>query len=73
VGPAAGELVAFQGDPWRLEVPSNLEELASAADRVLLNWKDCSRSARKTAMERFDIADTAKRYLAVMKGEAVPA
>jgi glycosyltransferase involved in cell wall biosynthesis len=73
VGPAAGELVAFQGDPWRLEVPSNLEELASAADRVLLNWKDCSQSARQTAKERFDIADTAKRYLAVMKGEAVPA
>jgi glycosyltransferase involved in cell wall biosynthesis len=69
----AGELVEFDGNPWSLEVPRNLEEIGSAVERVLANWKAYSRAAREVAIERFDISNVAKRYLAVMAGQARPA
>jgi glycosyltransferase involved in cell wall biosynthesis len=73
IEPGAGELVEFEGDPWRLEVPRNLEKIASAAERILVDWKAYSRAAREVAIERFDISNVAKRYLAVMAGQARPA
>lgn len=69
VPPGAGELVPFEGDPWHLEVPRNLAQIASAVDQVLANWKAYSRTAREAARVRFDIADVASRYLGVMGGE----
>jgi glycosyltransferase involved in cell wall biosynthesis len=61
-----GELAEFGGDPWRLDVPRNLDALARLADRVLKDWSAYSRKARRRAEAHFDIRRAAQSYLEVL-------
>jgi glycosyltransferase involved in cell wall biosynthesis len=65
---AGGETVNYEGDPWRLDVPRNLEALGAAGRRILENWSDYSRNARSEAERRFDIRAVAQSYLDMMVG-----
>lgn len=63
-----GEVVTFEGDPWRLEIPRNLEEIGEAGRQVFANWASYSQAARMEAEARFDIRETARAYCEVLKG-----
>jgi len=63
-----GELVKYEGDPWKLEVPRNLDGLGDAGRRVLENWQDYSRRARTIAEQKFDIRRIAQSYLKALSG-----
>jgi glycosyltransferase involved in cell wall biosynthesis len=63
---AGGEIVQYEGDPWRLEVPRNLDALGVAGRRILRGWEDYSRRARSEAERRFDIRNVAQAYLETM-------
>jgi glycosyltransferase involved in cell wall biosynthesis len=58
-----GEVVEFEGNPWRLETPRNLEEIGDAGRQVLARWDTYSKTARETAEEKFDIRKAAQQYL----------
>jgi glycosyltransferase involved in cell wall biosynthesis len=58
-----GELVPYDGDPWRLEVPRNVEAIGEAGRRVMEQWGEYSRRARSEAEQRFDIRAIARDYL----------
>jgi glycosyltransferase involved in cell wall biosynthesis len=61
-----GELAECDGNPWRLDVPRNLDGVGEAARQVLANWPVYSRSAQAEVRTRFDILQTAKAYLRVL-------
>jgi hypothetical protein len=63
-----GELAPFEGDPWKLDVPRNLDALAGLADRVLKDWPAYARKARQRAERNFDIRNTAQAYLESLVG-----
>jgi glycosyltransferase involved in cell wall biosynthesis len=65
---AGGEVVRYEGDPWRLEVPRNLDALGEAGRRIVGHWPDYSRRARSEAEKRFDIRTVAQAYLETMTG-----
>jgi glycosyltransferase involved in cell wall biosynthesis len=65
---AGGEVVPYGADPWRLEVPRNLEALGEAGRRILGRWSEYSLKARSEAERRFDIRAVAKAYLETMVG-----
>ncbi|MGB7539954.1 MAG: glycosyltransferase family 4 protein [Anaerolineales bacterium] len=58
-----GEVVRYDGDPWKLEVPRNLDALGGAGRRVLDRWQEYSRRAREIAESKFDIRRIAQSYL----------
>ncbi|MBN1440184.1 MAG: glycosyltransferase family 4 protein [Anaerolineales bacterium] len=63
-----GETAVYEGDPWKLEVPRNLEALAAAGRRVLEAWGEYSRRARSQAERKFDIRRIALAYLEALAG-----
>ncbi|MBN2085580.1 MAG: glycosyltransferase family 4 protein [Anaerolineales bacterium] len=63
-----GEAVKYEGDPWKLEVPRNLDAIGDAGRRVLDNWQDYSRRARGIAEQKFDIRRIAQSYLEALSG-----
>ena len=63
-----GDLAEYAGDPWKLDVPRNLDALGEAGRRILGNWKDYSRRARSQAERRFDIRKIAQAYLEALIG-----
>ncbi len=63
-----GEAVTFDGDPWRLEVPRNLNALGEAGRRVLERWPEYSRRARAVAEQKFDIRRIAQAYREALSG-----
>jgi glycosyltransferase involved in cell wall biosynthesis len=63
-----GEVVAYDGDPWRQGIPRNLEEIGEAGRQVLANWAAYSQAARMEAEARFDIHETARAYRDVLAG-----
>lgn len=66
VAPEAGVIVPYGGaNPWKLEVP-DLEPLEEAAMKVLNNWQEYSRGARKIAEERFELNNMVEKYLDVL-------
>jgi glycosyltransferase involved in cell wall biosynthesis len=58
-----GEVTKYDGDPWTLAVPRNLEELGEAGRRVLGRWPEYSHRARGIAEHKFDIRRIAQSYL----------
>jgi glycosyltransferase involved in cell wall biosynthesis len=65
---AGGEVIPYDGDPWRLEVPRNLGALGEAGRRILRDWREYSQQARSEAEKRFDIRNVAQAYLDTMTG-----
>jgi glycosyltransferase involved in cell wall biosynthesis len=65
---AGGALAAYEGDPWKLEIPRNLGALGEAGRRVLDGWQEYSRRARAEAERKFDIRDVAQAYLEALAG-----
>jgi glycosyltransferase involved in cell wall biosynthesis len=63
---AGGEAIPYDGDPWHLEVPHNLDAIGAAGRRVLNQWNAYSRQARSEAERRFDIRAIACMYLDTM-------
>lgn len=63
-----GEAVKYDGDPWKLEIPRNLDALGAAGGNILKNWTAYSRRARSEAERRFDIHDVAQAYLEALTG-----
>jgi glycosyltransferase involved in cell wall biosynthesis len=63
-----GEIVHYDGDPWKLEVPRNLDALGEAGRRVLEGWNEYSRRARSEAERKFDIRKIAREYLETLIG-----
>jgi glycosyltransferase involved in cell wall biosynthesis len=58
-----GEVAKYGGDPWKLEVPGNLDALGEVGRRVLDRWQEYSRRAREIAERKFDIRRIAQSYL----------
>lgn len=67
----AGETCAYGGDPWRLDVPDNLDELANVARRVVADGR-YRVAARETAVEHHDIRRVAEAYEAVFLEAVAP-
>jgi glycosyltransferase involved in cell wall biosynthesis len=63
-----GEAVEFEGNPWRLEIPRNLDAIGDAGRQVLARWDVYSQNARQEAESKFDIRATARAYLEAMEG-----
>ncbi len=63
-----GAAVRYEGDPWRLEVPRNLDALGEAGLQILAQWRDYSARAHSEAERRFDIRSIAQSYLEMMVG-----
>jgi len=63
-----GEAVKYDADPWKLEVPRNLDALGNAGRRVLDSWSEYSRRARSEAERKFDIRNIAQAYLETLAG-----
>jgi glycosyltransferase involved in cell wall biosynthesis len=63
---AGGEVVPYDGDPWRLEVPRNVKAIGEAGRRVMGKWGEYSKRARFEAERRFDIRAVARDYLETM-------
>ncbi len=61
-----GEVVEFEGNPWQLELPRNLDSIGDAGRQVLSRWDSYSQAARQEAVSKFDIRATAQAYLAAM-------
>lgn len=65
---SAGRVVAYGGDPWRLEAPDTAA-LAAAAQEVLAHMENFRDGARAQAEAKFDLAVMADRYLEALLGE----
>jgi glycosyltransferase involved in cell wall biosynthesis len=63
-----GELVQCNGNPWRLEIPENLEEIGQAGRQILANWESYSHAAQAEIREKFNMRQTAQAYLHVLTG-----
>jgi glycosyltransferase involved in cell wall biosynthesis len=63
----AGRLVAYGGDPWKLETP-DLPTLAGAAAGILQDNAPFRRAARLRAEESFNLDRMVERYLEVLLG-----
>ena len=63
----AGRLVAYGGDPWKLELP-DVPALALAAAEILQDNARFRQSARKRAEEAFGLDKMVDRYLDVLLG-----
>jgi glycosyltransferase involved in cell wall biosynthesis len=63
-----GEIVPYGGDPWKLDIPDNLDALGEAGRRILENWPEYSRRARAVAERKFDIRSIAQAYLNALTG-----
>jgi glycosyltransferase involved in cell wall biosynthesis len=61
-----GEVPAYDGNPWRLEAPRNLEAIGEAGCNVLDRWEEYSRRAREEAERNFDIRNVAQQYLDIL-------
>lgn len=64
---AAGCLVPYGGDPWKLDLP-NLPSLATGAANILDDLERFRRGARQHAIEAFSLDQMVERYLDVLLG-----
>jgi glycosyltransferase involved in cell wall biosynthesis len=67
----AGEhavIVPFGGDPWRLESPRGISELAEGTRRRMEDWGGWSQRARSEAENKFDMNVVAAQYREVLFG-----
>jgi glycosyltransferase involved in cell wall biosynthesis len=60
---AGGEVVPYAGDPWRLEIPRNLDAIGPAGRRILDRWREYSVRARSESESRFDIRTVGQAYM----------
>jgi glycosyltransferase involved in cell wall biosynthesis len=60
---SGGEVPTYDGNPWRLEAPRNLDAIREAGRRVMDHWEEYSRRARDEAENKFDIRKVAQQYL----------
>ena len=58
----AGEVVPYGSNPWELKFPS-VNNLITAANKVIENYETYSRNARKVAEEKFSIQQIGETYL----------
>jgi glycosyltransferase involved in cell wall biosynthesis len=65
---SGGEVVPYDGDPWRLEAPRSLGAVGPAGRRILGDWRGYSLRARAEAERRFDIRTAAQAYVEVFTG-----
>jgi glycosyltransferase involved in cell wall biosynthesis len=65
VGPDAGAIVPYGGDPWSLD-PPDIESLARAAVEILENQAKYRRAARLRAEEMFDLDEMVEAYLEML-------
>lgn len=65
VSAGAGKVVAYGGDPWKLETP-DLEGLATAAAEVITDRARFSRGARQRAEQAFGLDRMVEAYLNVL-------
>ena len=68
VGEAAGRLVPYGGDPWKLE-PPDVSALANAATEILLEQERFRSAARARAEDVFDVDRMVDNYLKILLGE----
>jgi len=61
----SGQLVSYGGDPWKLE-PPDIEGLAKAINRILLDQPSFRNGARKRAEEAFGLDRMVDGYLDVL-------
>jgi glycosyltransferase involved in cell wall biosynthesis len=62
IPPGAGAIVAYGGDPWKLD-PPDLDALARAAAETLKNQQSLSLGARNHAQESLGLDLMVQRYL----------
>ncbi len=65
VGDRAGEVVAYGADPWKLETP-DVEGLAKAVNRILMDQESYRKAARQRAEEAFGLDRMLASYLEVL-------
>jgi glycosyltransferase involved in cell wall biosynthesis len=63
---AHGVIVPYGGDPWKLETPTGVTDMATAARGMMTNWADRSRNTRLEAERRFDMSVIAEAYREVL-------
>ena len=66
VDPLCGVVCSYGGDAWNLDYP-NVDNLVESALKVLDDWGEYSKNARKFAEKKFDIKLIVKDYLKVIK------
>lgn len=63
----SGRIVAYGGDPWRLD-PPNVQGLAQAATEIFLDQDRFRKAARQRAEQAFDLEKMVDQYLDVLLG-----
>jgi glycosyltransferase involved in cell wall biosynthesis len=63
----AGRVVAYGGDPWKLEKP-DIPGLAAAALEILNNQEKFRKAARMRAEKLFSLDDMVEKYLGILLG-----
>jgi glycosyltransferase involved in cell wall biosynthesis len=66
VQPGEGGVLPFTGDVWKLETPTNLEELGEYGQSIANDWAGYSHRAKMGATARHDILQIASRYRKVL-------
>jgi len=66
VPPEAGRVVAYGGDPWKLE-PPDLQALAAGASEILTRQAELRRGARRRAQAAFSLQQMLQAYLDVLQ------
>ncbi len=64
--PSAGEIVAYGGDPWKIDFP-DVNALIDAAHKIKENWEVYSKNARKSALQRYDMENVVNKYVEIIK------
>ena len=62
VPPNAGQIVPYDGDPWRVDVPDSRKLLIGLL-KVIQNYASFSVNARQVAVERYDIKKMTQDYI----------
>lgn len=65
VSDGAGEVASYENNVWHLEKP-NVENLFSAAKKIIMNFKKYSQNARKVAESKFDVKIMTDDYLDII-------
>ena len=58
----AGQIVPYDGDPWRVEVPDS-NKLLNGILKVLENYSLFSANARQVAVDRYDLEKMTDAYI----------
>ena len=68
LGDSAGRLVAYGGDPWKLE-PPDVPALAEAAAKILVDQESFRSAARARAEEILSVDKMVDKYLKILLGD----